>query len=725
MMPNLIQKLRKRNVVKSSLSYLIAGWLVLQVLDMLSNFVGYPDWLPRTVLLLLVIGFPFVVAVSWIYEITADGIKKESDLNDADRDPGVSRRFNIVIGILLVTAIGLAVFNAINSNTPSAEIDPVDFEKSIAVLPFTAFSSDENEQHFANGLSDTLLHKLAQLNEIKVISRSSSFQYRGDAVDVREVGQALQVATVLEGSVQRSGDQLRIIAQLVRTDDGSHIWSKTFDRPNDDIFAVQDEIANAVVGSMQVSVSDEEAARLSGSDTRSVEAYNLLTLATEKIYTVPVFGSTPDEYRQEIYTWLEVVDEALEIDPFYADAYRRKSDFYNSLAFRTPNRQDKLFYVEEGKRAVYKAMAVDQDNPENLVYYAMMLRREGNLAGAEAFYRQAIEKLPNNEALLSGLSLTLGSLGKNPEEQLELIEKLRSRQPDSSFVIRQLGFAYVNLGRSRDAAELYEKQINIMSEKQILANDVIFTRSEILGEHLVAARVLKPILDSARMTRPLENALLRLQIFSGLFEEALVHTTVNKSSAEDTFDLLMLMEKFDAAQETIDRVAAETGQPLDPQQGILCLQRQDFKCAVESFLRSVPGFAPGVSQRLEIHSFWDLTTAIDLAVAYRQLDRMEEYSRLMNVIGSFIANQPEGARKIAITYNLPVYYALQGDLEKGIGEMRDRIDLSDDNYVPQLRRFDSPAFDELARHPEFASLVEEYQRRQTSTAKAARQILDL
>ena len=288
----LITELKRRNVFRVALLYIITAWLVIQVAETILPLFAVPDWVLRAVVLLFALGFLPALIFSWIYELTPEGVKKEAEIDrDTSVTPQTARKIDRMTLGLLVLLIGFVVMDRFMPRddvvgpvpviaaeqadseervTPSAATGPeVASDHSIAVLPFDDFSQAGDQAHFSNGLADTILHVLAQVDGLRVAARTSSFAFKDGNLGVQTIGQRLNVATVLEGSVQKSGNRVRVIAQLIDVTDGSHIWSQTFDRELNDIFAVQDEIAQSVV----TALSGSEAESLMDTGTSNPVAY--------------------------------------------------------------------------------------------------------------------------------------------------------------------------------------------------------------------------------------------------------------------------------------------------------------------------------------------------------------------------------------------------------------------------------------------------------------------
>ena len=305
-----VSELQRRNVFRVVAAYLVVGWLLTEVLTTLLPELGAPDWMSRAVILLFAFGFIPVVVLSWVYEITPEGIQRESDLtHDGQRSTSPAFAY-VTIGVAIVLTIALAVLGA-RTNIDAPETRAVD-QASVAVLPFVNMSADRDNEYFSDGLTETLLHMLAQIPELQVAARTSSFAFKDQSMTAVEIAEALGVAHILEGSVQTAGTRVRITAQLIRAADGFHIWSENYDRELDDIFAIQDEIAGQVGDALSESLLGEKInTSLAGVGTESTDAYDLYLQALQ----AQTKGS---------YGGLEAAENllkgALATDPDFADA---------------------------------------------------------------------------------------------------------------------------------------------------------------------------------------------------------------------------------------------------------------------------------------------------------------------------------------------------------------------------------------------------------------------
>ncbi len=345
------EELKQRNVVKIAVLYIVASWLLLQVGDVLFDNLDAPEWAFRILLALLALFFLPTLVFAWIFELTPEGLKREKDI---DRSGAAAvhagRRTNILIVALLLLAIATVIADRLMpedgtgripapSETAStqATIAPTPAPaagtaaasadapaSSIAVLPFVNMSGDQENEYFADGLSEEILNFLAGVPDLRVTARTSSFQFKGKNQDVRAIGESLNVAHVLEGSVRRSGDRARITAQLIRASDGYHLWSETYDRQLDDVFEVQTEIADNVTRALGVVLDESQRQAMIDAGLRNVEAF----IAYQKGRQAFVDAHTQAIDMDLLAEATADFTRAVELEPAFAEAYFLRSDYY-------------------------------------------------------------------------------------------------------------------------------------------------------------------------------------------------------------------------------------------------------------------------------------------------------------------------------------------------------------------------------------------------------------
>ena len=307
-----IEELSHRNVIRVAAAYVVAGWLIAQVADLIADAFNLPDWFMQMVIILLVLGLPVALFLAWAFELTPEGMKKAHEVpRDAPKDPHAGRILNAVTIVALVIAVGWLAWDKMH-RTPTP-IVPVD--KSIAVLPFADFSPDGNQIWFADGLTEEILNALARATDLQVASRTSSFAYRDSTESIPTIAEALDVDHILEGSVRRDHDRLRVTAQLIRASDDKHLWSETFDGGTDDSISIQEEIAFQIASALQTAMDPDELARMVAAGTRSVEAWETYLRALALNHEV---SNRNDIGRA--YEVIAALEDVVAIDPGFADA---------------------------------------------------------------------------------------------------------------------------------------------------------------------------------------------------------------------------------------------------------------------------------------------------------------------------------------------------------------------------------------------------------------------
>jgi TolB-like protein len=328
-MASVWKELNRRNVVRVALAYLIVGWLILQVTDLLVPLLILPEWVGRFVFLILLISFPLALFFAWAYELTPEGLRKEKEVDSAQ---SISKQTGRKLDRLIIVFLGAAVVFLLADRFLLRGTVPTDStrpavaaitDKSVAVLPFVAMSDGPDDEYFADGLTEEILNSLAQLPELLVTARTSAFSFKGKNLPVQEIGETLGVAHIVEGSVRRANDQLRITVQLVRANDGFHLWSDTYDRAADDTFTVQADIAEKIASTLGVLLNDEQRNKMRSTGLRNPEAFIAFQKGVELLlhaHQVPGVA--------ELLQANEYFERTIELEPEFSPAYMYHSDYF-------------------------------------------------------------------------------------------------------------------------------------------------------------------------------------------------------------------------------------------------------------------------------------------------------------------------------------------------------------------------------------------------------------
>ena len=320
-MPGFIEELRHRNVIRVGIAYIVAGWLIAQVADLAADAFNAPDWFMQTLIVVLLVGLPVSLFLAWAYELTPDGLMKAHEVPaDAPKDPRSGRVLNIIIICALIVAVLLLGWDKLKQPATTVALD-----KSIAVLPFEDFSPDSDYAWFADGLTEEILNSLARAPDLLVASRTSSFAFRGTMEDIPAIAAQLDVAHILEGSVRRSGDRLRVTAQLIRAADDKHLWSENFDGSSEDSIEIQERIAVEIANALETAMDPEELAKMMSAGTRSVEAWEtyLRGIALEQASSDRGGGDA-----EGVFEVIALFNKAVDLDPGFADAHLMLADMW-------------------------------------------------------------------------------------------------------------------------------------------------------------------------------------------------------------------------------------------------------------------------------------------------------------------------------------------------------------------------------------------------------------
>ena len=451
-------ELKRRNVVRVAVAYAIATWLILQLTDVLIPLLGLPEWGGKLVLLLLVVGFPLALFLAWAFELTPEGIKKEKDVDRSESITHITGR-KLDFAIIGVLAIAVAYFVAEkfispNELAPESQVDasiavPQEIDKSIAVLPFVNMSADPEQEYFSDGIAEEILNGLAQVPGLRVVARTSAFSFKGQNIDIRQVGETLNANHVLEGSVRKAGDRLRITAQLISVDDGYHLWSETYDRQMDDIFAIQEEIARAVVSGLEVTLGLTDETSLVRQGTSNTEAYNWFLRGNYYIGR-----QTPEAFAKAIESYAKAID----LDPEFAGGYGGLAYGLSYDAIFNPYMQ----IAERVRNAYKRALAIDENQTHALLAKAVdSALTEYDFITAEQEIRKALAVGVHNTLVTDAYWWIVLSGQRRFDEALELLTAAEEADPLSSLVKQGMGFNLAWRGDHQDSLPYLEAALDL------------------------------------------------------------------------------------------------------------------------------------------------------------------------------------------------------------------------------------------------------------------------
>ena len=455
---NFFGELRRRNVYKVAVAYAVVSWLLVQAASILFPTFEAPPWVMKVFVAVLVLGFPIALIFSWAFEITSEGIKRESEVDPGKSiAPRTGRRIVGLTMVLAVVAAALFAFQLLRSKILTkatgsvASIASNISSKSVAVLPLVNTSGDPSNEYFSDGLSEELIAVLAKIPDLKVIGRSSSFLFKGKSGDSGAIGQKLGVAHLIEGSVRKQGDRVRIVAELINAADGRSIWSETYDRELKDVFAVQEEIAKSVAEQMKVKLLGEKARSDAVPSNRNLAAHNAI-LQSDFYFQ--------QQTAESIQKAISFAQEAVRLDPNYALAYAKLSQAWRQYgaSFAVDN-TEKAY--EEARVAAEKGafLAPDLVEVRKAIGWVSMTPAL-DFRAAEKEFRRALESAPGDAGAKNALSYSLGAQGRLAEAGQTCREALLL-DPLVTTLWYNLGRLAVAAGRYQDAEQMFRKGLEI------------------------------------------------------------------------------------------------------------------------------------------------------------------------------------------------------------------------------------------------------------------------
>ena len=489
---NFFAELKRRNVYKVAVAYAIVGWLLVQVATQVFPFLEIPNWVVRLVIALVAIGFPIALVIAWAFELTPEGIKRTEDVDLAvsARQP---RKHTWIIVVIVGAALTVGLFfigrYTARDSASASELSA----KSIAVLPFVNMSADKNDEYLSDGVSEELIAALSKINGLQVKARTSSFAFKGKNEDIQKIGELLHASHLLEGSVAKAGNKLRITAQLIQASDGNHEWSDTYDRDMQDIFAVRSEVAQKVAETLKVRLLGEEKRKIDKKPTENLEAYDAYLKGR-------YFFNRPSD--QNLSKAISQFEDAVRLDPNFAAAYSGLSDAYLWAAFnegfitaaegkpKARSAAEKSLQLNEAsaeahtslanylswyehdwaasQREFRRAIALDPNYAFAHDQFALTLACQGRLAESETEGRRAAQLDPLNPAIAIDNTLCLTAQG---EFQQAKEEAKRGAKLDPEFFFPQLQFGWIDIqaGNAKAAIPALQKAVAMESPPFVIA----------------------------------------------------------------------------------------------------------------------------------------------------------------------------------------------------------------------------------------------------------------
>jgi len=456
---SLFNELKRRNVFRVGIAYAVSAWVLLQIADLVLENTAAPDWIIQVFMLALGIGFPLAIIFAWAFEMTPEGVKLEKHVDRAKsitRETGQKMNRGIIIALVIAVMFLLVdrfrLTPDTDTQTAADTIEDIEKaqtavesnEKSIAVLPFVNMSSDPEQEYFADGISEEILNALAKVSDLKVAGRTSSFAFKGKNEDLLAIGKVLRVNHILEGSVRKSGSRVRITAQLIKVDDGFHMWSETYDRELTDIFTIQDEISAAILAQLKTQLLGEQLQLATQADTR---AYDLYLLAKQRIY---------DRTEASLKMAVKLLEEAITIDATYAPSFAQLGIANMFLSDHNYGTVPHLQASDVAKRHLETALELAPQNAEALAGMGLYFMHGGlDHEKAIRLLRQALAINPNLVNASAWLANELNTTGKL-RESLKIREQTFQRDPLHRATFGNLQQSYMKFGQGEKALEMLD-----------------------------------------------------------------------------------------------------------------------------------------------------------------------------------------------------------------------------------------------------------------------------
>ena len=683
-MVSFFSELKRRNVFRMGIAYLAGAWLLVEVADTLFSIYGLPESAARIVVTLLAIGFPITLILSWIYELTPEGLKLERDIDRTLPSPRIdTRRLDRTIIVLLVLALGYFAFDKfvlepvrvveiVEETAQQARSEALVEsygDRSIAVLPFVNMSSDPEQEYFSDGISEELLNLLARVSGLRVTARSSSFSYKGKDFKVADVARDLNVGHVLEGSVRKSGNRIRITAQLIEAHSDSHLWSETYDRDLDDIFAIQDEISAAIVEALrdQMGLSAETAPHVTAAV--SADAYDAYLKGRDLVY------------RREQNSMGEAIrhlERAVSLDGNFAPAYAQ-------MAIATMM-QAGLSTEDKAERALPlldRAQELEPDLAEAHGGRALVAYMTGDFEATIEHAQKALAINPNYVDAMHWLRAALADLNRNEEAQ-GLLEKMLEVDPLSVSALTRRALDLANRGQINEAHALADQLMKQSRFRGARVHAIVSMLYEGKLADSLAWALKAPVdqfmtywaflwigeMDEARRLVRGED------VWEGIIErrfdevirivEELIHADPNRPSNFETIaEAYFYVDRFEEAVDYYERILAMTpeGKPIG--------------------------------------QWWNLTVTMNFAVARGALGDEQGAQEIAGIVQKDIdARRAAGEVNMELALAEAMLAAFNNDRELAISALRSAVQ----HGLPFLVYVDGPVFDVLRDNPEFISL---------------------
>jgi TolB-like protein len=652
------EELKRRNVFRVAIGYIVTAWLLLQVVDLVLENVNAPDWVMQVFMLALAVGFPLAVFFAWAFELTPEGVKREADV---DRTQSIASQTGrsldrAIIGVLTIAVLFLAYQQfrindkAVPAENPRTAVSADNIqtteepgtvnddtaasenEKSIAVLPLANRSVQAEDAFFAEGLHDELLTQLSRISALRVISRTSVMGYARTTKRIPEIASELGVATLLEGGVQRAGNRVRINVQLIEASTDEHLWAEVYDREltTDNLFDIESDITRSIANALQAVLTGEEQQSLDQKITDNVEAYAyyLRGRATSKAY-----GRQPDDIERSIGYY----QSAIELDPDFAAAYASLAIDWTEQYWISERLGDEL---EHAQAALSRAKSLAPGSPDTLIaegYYHYWGRLD--YATAIAAFDKALQKEPGNYLALRGKAYALRRDGQL-DESIKVLEKVVSLDPLFAEILSDLGYTLLRTGRYDEANVILDRSLALGAESSF----VHWIRAESL--------LMRGDLDEA--WQEVESIPLRSRQIGGFYTDA--RLLIARALGDD-----------ELVDNVLDSYRLADAQSLGPEfsQALVYLDRGEME-ELGTLIREM--------QEELLVADSERPNAEATLIGFVQLHALQkDKKKLAEAVDAFYDNIKPDALRIIDRRTIPIAFAIAGDSEALMEYLEDLV----------------------------------------------------
>ena len=722
-------ELKRRNVFKVGIAYIILAWLVLQVTDVILNNIVAPDWVFHVLLLFLAIGLPFALFFAWAFELTPEGIRREGEVDRSQSiTPQTGKKLNLFVTTILALALGYFIYDKFVNHgpdiiaTPAAQTAETGMEASsttnpettinklsIAVLPFDNRSALEEDEFFVDGIHDDLLNTIAKIGSLKVISRTSVMEYRDTNKKIPVIAKELGVANILEGGIQRSGNQVRINVQLIDAVTDEHLWAEIFDREltAENLFAIQSEISQEIANALKTVLSLEEKTRINTMPTDNLQAYDSYLRGRQLMATRKV---------EKLQQAVEEFGKAVAIDPKFALAWVNLADANYLLAEYQAMSLEAAIPVMES--AISRAMSINNELGEAYASLAQIHEYYQREDEAEAAYLKAIELSPNYATAYHWYSnFVLGSSMLRSAEATKLAERAFELDPRSSIISVNLASRY----RFQGLLSLAERQyLDLIA----LDPEFVNTYAALAGLYFRELGKFDKALALYRKASQLDpgnpsNLMAQLELYQQLGDiKAMegIRNAIAAATGED-FWLVGYADVFIGVAQNNEAGTRETLkwllpkldkiQPVKELVGAVELLFGNEERARELFLAANPGWLDPtqwerliqVNPRYPCYFSWILMNTGDKELG----------ADLLRQTTIFLDETLPAARQHADAWSPEICYLTSGDTEKALDSIEMQLDHG--HLYQQDLIFRMPMYNQIRDEPRFQAVVEERERR--------------